>query len=146
MIPFVSEDSTSIATIICYESVYGEFVTEFVKNGAELIFLITNDGWWGNTPGHKQHFLYSKLRAIETRRSIARSANTGISCFINQRGDVFQETEYWKPAVIKQSINKNTKFTFYVNYGDYIGRISVFIAVLFFLITVLLAILNRKKL
>ncbi len=56
MIPFVSEDSTSIATIICYESVYGEFVTEFVKNGAELIFLITNDGWWGNTPGHKQHF------------------------------------------------------------------------------------------
>ena len=146
MIPFISEDSTSIATIICYESVYGEFVTEFVKNGAELIFLITNDGWWGNTPGHKQHFLYSKLRAIETRRSIARSANTGISCFINQRGDVFQKTEYWKPTVIKQSINKNNEFTFYVNYGDYIGRISVFIAVLFFLITVLLAILNRKKL
>ena len=101
--PFISKDSLKVATIICYESVYGEFVTEFVKKGAELIFIITNDGWWGNTPGHKQHFIYSKLRAIETRRSIARSANTGISCFINQRGDVFQKTEYWKPAPSTQT-------------------------------------------
>ncbi|MCD4773791.1 MAG: apolipoprotein N-acyltransferase, partial [Bacteroidales bacterium] len=144
--PFISKDSLKVGTIICYESVYGEFVTEFVKNGAELIFIITNDGWWGNTPGHKQHFVYSKLRAIETRRSIARSANTGISCFINQKGDVFQQTEYWKPAVIKQSINKNAEYTFYVKYGDYIGRISAYIAALFFLITIMMGIINRKKL
>lgn len=71
---------------ICYESVYGEYFTEFVRNGAQLMCIITNDGWWGDTPGYHQHFSYARLRAIETRRSIARSANTGISGFINARG------------------------------------------------------------
>ncbi|MCK4289125.1 MAG: apolipoprotein N-acyltransferase [Bacteroidales bacterium] len=142
---FNTKDSLKVAVIICYESVYGEFVSEFVRNGANLIFLITNDGWWGNTPGHRQHFSFSPLRAIETRRSFARSANTGISCFINQKGDVFQKTEYWVPAVIKQDINANSKLTFYVKYGDYIGRISAFISALFFLITISMGIVNRKK-
>jgi len=123
-------DSLKIAAIICYESVYGEWVSKFVKNGANIIFVITNDGWWGKTPGHKQHFCFARLRAIESRRSIARSANTGISGFVNQRGDAFQMTEYWEQAVIRQKINANKKITFYVQYGDYIARISSFTAVL----------------
>ncbi|MFN3940829.1 MAG: apolipoprotein N-acyltransferase, partial [Chitinophagales bacterium] len=82
---FFNKDSIGVATAICYESIFGEYVTRYVRNGANLIFIITNDGWWGNTAGHKQHCLYGRLRAIENRKSIARSANTGISCFINQR-------------------------------------------------------------
>ena len=142
---FNTKDSLKVAVLICYESVYGEFITKFVRNGANLIFLITNDGWWGNTPGHRQHFSFSPLRAIETRRSFARSANTGISCFINQKGDVFQKTEYWVQAVIKQNINANSKLTFYVKYGDYLGRISAFITALFILITISMGIVNRRK-
>ncbi|OFX56969.1 MAG: apolipoprotein N-acyltransferase [Bacteroidetes bacterium GWA2_30_7] len=133
-IPFVSKKKNiKIAPVICYESLFGEFVSEYVKNGANLIFVITNDGWWEDTPGYKQHLTYSCLRAIETRRSIARSANTGISCFINQRGDIIQATKWWKQAVIKGQINANSQITFYVEFGDYIGRISAFIAVLLFL-------------
>ncbi|MCD4747032.1 MAG: apolipoprotein N-acyltransferase, partial [Bacteroidales bacterium] len=124
----IQEDSLIIAPVICYESVYGEYCAEFVKKGANLIFVITNDGWWGNTPGYKQHFSFSPMRAIETRRSIARSANTGISAFINQRGDVLQPTSYWEPAVIQQNINANSDLTFYVKYGNYIGRISMFVS------------------
>jgi len=130
---FVSKDGTRVAPVICYESIFGEYVTGYVKKGAELIFIITNDGWWKNTPGYKQHMSFARLRAIETRRSIARAANTGISCFINQRGDVYQPTGWWVDAAIKGTINANDKITFYVKYGDFIGRISLFVSVLLLL-------------
>lgn len=129
-------DNLKIAPVICYESVFGGYMTQYIRKGANLIFVITNDGWWGNSPGHRQHFTFSKMRAIETRRSIARSANTGISAFIDQRGDVHQATEYWTPAVIRQVINANDRITFYVKYGDYIARISAFVAVFLVLIAV----------
>jgi apolipoprotein N-acyltransferase len=117
---------------ICYESVFGEFFGEFVRNGATMMFIITNDGWWGNTPGHRQHNAFATLRSIETRRDIARSANTGISCFVNQRGDVLQPTRYWEPAALKGTITPNSKITFYVRYGDYFGRIAALLAIFMF--------------
>ncbi len=143
---FISQDSIIVATPICYESIYGEFVSRFVRNGAELIFIITNDGWWGDTPGYKQHFSMAKLRAIETRRSVARSANTGTSAFINQRGDVIQQSDYWVKDVIKGKLNKNSKLTFYTHNGDFIARISSFIAVIFMLLAITMSLMKRKKL
>ena len=142
---FTDLENIQISPIICYESVYGEFTAKTIRKGAGLIFVVTNDGWWGNTPGHKQHFSFSVLRAIETRRSIARSANTGISAFINQRGDVFQKTEYWIPAVIRQEINVNNKLTYYVKNGDYIARISAFISALVLIISFVQGFLRKKK-
>jgi len=120
----------SIAPVICYESIFGEFVNQYVHKGATSIFIITNDGWWGNTLGFEQHLIYGRLRAIETRRSIARSANTGISCFINQRGDILQRTGWWVPDVIKGSINSNSEETFYVRNGDIIWRVSFYVSML----------------
>lgn len=111
--------------VICYESVFGEFYSEYVRNGAKLMIIITNDGWWGNTGGFRQHFAFSHLRAIETRRSIARSANTGISAFIDQRGDAHQQTGYWVPAAIKGTVNLNDRLTFYTRHGDYLARSAV---------------------
>jgi apolipoprotein N-acyltransferase len=140
-IPYTINDTLKIAPVICYESVYGEFVAGFVRNGANMIFVITNDGWWGNTAGHRQHMLFSSVRAIETRRSVARSANTGISCFVNQCGDVQQPTPYWQSAAIRQVINANDKITFYVRYGDYIARGSVLGLVLLLLV----ALTQRKR-
>ena len=75
-----------IAPIICYESVFGKYVTEYVKKGANALFIITNDGWWKNTNGYKQHLSFASIRAIETRRPVARAANTGVSCIIDIRG------------------------------------------------------------
>jgi apolipoprotein N-acyltransferase len=137
------DDSLKIAPVICYESVFGSYVTQYVRKGANLIFVITNDGWWGNTPGHRQHLAFSRIRAIETRRSIARSANTGISAFIDQRGDLHQATSYWNPAVIRQKINANDKVTFYVLHGDYIARLSAFTSV--FLLLIAISLRLRKK-
>ena len=134
---FTSADGKfKIAPLVCFESAFGEFTNGFVHNGAQLLFIITNDGWWGNTSGHKQHLMFASLRAIETRRSIARSANTGTSCFVNQRGDIYEKTEYWVRDARKATINANDKITFYVRFGDYIGRLSAFVAVLFLLISI----------
>ncbi len=141
-----SVDETRIAPVICYESVYGEYVTDYVKNGADFIFVITNDGWWGNTAGYKQHLNYSQLRAIETRRSIARSANTGISAFINQKGEILSRTQWWVRDAIKDTIKANTELTFYVKYGDYIGRLAGFLAIFIFLYAIVQNILNKSVL
>ena len=110
------------APVVCYESIYGSFIAEQCKKGAELIFIITNDGWWGNTPGYKQHLAFARLRAIENRKSVARSANTGVSAFINQRGDILSKTEYWKEASISGVMKRNRTKTFYAQNGDLIGR------------------------
>ncbi len=130
---FYSSEEAGIAPSICYESIYGDFMAQYVRNGASYIFIITNDAWWGDSPGHRQHFHYASLRAIETRRSIARCANTGISGFFNQRGDVLQRTNYWEPAVIKGEIRANEELTFYARYGDYLSRTAVWLAAFVFL-------------
>ena len=91
---------------------------------------MTNDGWWDNTAGHRQHADFARLRAIETRRSVVRSANMGTCCIINQRGDISQKTVYGEAAAINVKAKKNHFITFYVKWGDYIGRLSLFLTLL----------------
>ena len=126
-------NSAKIAPIICYESIFGEFISQYVRNGADLFTIITNDGWWKDTPGYKQHLNYASLRAIECRKAIARSANTGISALIDCKGIITNATRWDEETVIKGRLETNTTQTFYVKFGDYIGRISTFISVLFLL-------------
>ena len=131
-----SNDTISIAPVICYESIFGDYLGGYIKNGANLIFVITNDAWWGDTPGYRQHLRFSQLRAVETRRSIARSANTGISCFIDQKGEIISPTTYNTEKALYGTINANDHLTFYVKNGDYLGRIFSFLAVLGLLVTI----------
>ncbi|HMQ47344.1 MAG TPA: apolipoprotein N-acyltransferase [Saprospiraceae bacterium] len=126
-------EAGKIAPAICYESVFGEYVTEYIRKGAQAIFIMTNDGWWDNTAGHRQHLYFGALRAIETRRGIARSANTGISAFINQKGVIAQPTQYDEPAAIKGTVLFNDTITFYVRWGDIIARIALFCSIVFLL-------------
>ncbi|MDR1680684.1 MAG: apolipoprotein N-acyltransferase [Prevotellaceae bacterium] len=119
-----------IGTAICYESVYGRYYTEYIRKGANVMSIITNDGWWDDTPGYRQHLTYASLRAIETRRSIARSANTGISAVINQRGEVCAATGWWERTTLNGTLNANEYITFYVRHGDYIGRLACFVVLL----------------
>ncbi|MCK9304477.1 MAG: apolipoprotein N-acyltransferase, partial [Bacteroidales bacterium] len=125
------DGTVKIGAAICYESVYGDYYRDYILNGANVMSIITNDGWWGNTPGYRQHLRYASLRAIETRRSIARSANTGISALINQRGDVINELGWWERGYLRGELNLNEKETVFVKYGDYIGRIAYVSMLLF---------------
>ena len=137
--------SMKIGPVICYESVFGRYVTGYVKKGAEALFIITNDGWWKNTIGYKQHLNFASLRAIETRRPIARAANTGISCLIDIRGKRTDQTNWWTTSVIKGEIFPETRMTIYVKYGDYLLWISAFLSGIIVLI-VFVAIPIKKKL
>lgn len=130
---FEATGGDKIAPVICYESVFGNYVSEFVNRGAGLLVIITNDGWWKNSPGYRQHFAMSRLRAVENRRSIARAANTGVSGAINQRGDVVMKIGRNEESAEKATLNYNEKLTFYAKNGDFIGRISVFCAALLIL-------------
>ncbi len=123
-------NGVSIGASICYEGLYGDYYGDFVRDGAEIMTIISNDGWWGNTPGHTHLFSISRLRAIEHRRAIARSANTGKSGFISPRGDVSQTLTWDKRGVITQRVPLNSKVTFYTKYGDYIARIAQLITAL----------------
>ena len=120
----------SIAPVICYESIYGEYFAGYVRQGAQAAVIMTNDGWWDQTPGHLQHLYYASLRAIETRRSIARAANVGRSAFINERGDRVQTAKYDEAVALKGSISLNEEITFYVKWGDLIARIALFLSLL----------------
>ena len=120
---FQGLDGHKVAPVICYESVYGEYVSDYFEKGAEWIAVMTNDGWWDNTAGHKQHLGLSVLRAIEQRKWIARSANTGISCFINPKGEIIQPTKYGVEAAITGVVFANSERTIYSKMGDAIGRL-----------------------
>jgi len=130
-----SNGKNSLAPIICYESVYGEYVTNYVNKGADFLAIITNDGWWNTSQGHKQHLSLARLRAIETRRSIARAANTGISALINQKGDILSSIAYGKKGALKGAISTSKEKTYYTIHGDYIYRVSMFVLVLIVLVS-----------
>jgi apolipoprotein N-acyltransferase len=138
---FTMNNGTKLAPIICYESVYGEYVSEYVRNGAQFLAIITNDGWWSESQGYKQHLSYAKIRSIETRRSIARSANTGSSAIINKKGEIIDKLEYNKRGVLNGKIGLSNELTFYVKYGDIIFRFSLF----FFFIIFLFSISKKKN-
>ncbi|WP_293307635.1 apolipoprotein N-acyltransferase [Pedobacter sp. UBA5917] len=129
-----AQSGIGVAPVVCYESLWGDWIGQEVKDGAQFIAIITNDGWWGNTTGKDQHMMYAKLRAIETHRDVARSANTGISCFINQRGDITQQTKWWTRTALKANINLNDEITFYVKSGDIIAKICSVLAIILALI------------
>ena len=135
----------SIAPIICYESIYGDHVAKFVRKGAQAIVIITNDGWWKKTSGYKQHNMYAKLRAIETRRYIARSANTGISSVINSFGEIENSLDGDIQGVIKSNIKLNNEQTFYVQYGDVLGRLSAFLSIIFVLYFFVKKLINKLQ-
>jgi apolipoprotein N-acyltransferase len=125
-----TNNQVSILPLICYESIFGDVIT---GKKANIIAIITNDGWWKNTAGYKQHFQYARLRAIEQRKSVIRSANTGISGLIHPNGEIVEQTNWEEEISINVKVPLNDKVTFYNRYGDYIGRIFSFVAVLLLL-------------
>jgi apolipoprotein N-acyltransferase len=124
------EQRVPLGCAVCYESVYGEYCTEYVRQGARAMTIITNDAWWGNTPGYRQHLNFARLRAIELRRDIARCGNTGISGFIDQRGEILSQSDWWTRQTISGQINLSSEQTAFVRHGDVVGRVCTLVFLL----------------
>lgn len=130
---FRTSEGKAVAPVICYESIYGDYMRGYYHQGAGLIFIMTNDGWWRNTPGHRQHNQYARLRAIESRKSIARAASTGISSFINQRGEILKQSGWWETTAMAHTLNQNDRLTFFSLHGNFLGKLSLFLSFLLLL-------------
>ena len=140
-------DGRKLGAMICYESVYGDWSRMATKKGASFLAVMTNDGWWGDTPGYRQHFNYARLRAIENRRDVVQAANTGTSGLINQRGDVLAKTGWWVETTLKGTINGNSQLTAFARHGDRTGRTAsiVFLVLLVALLIWKLADASDKR-
>jgi apolipoprotein N-acyltransferase len=114
------------ASFICYESVYPEFVADFVRRGAQFIAIITIDSWWGKMSGAYQHKQYAVLRAVENRRWVARCALGGISCYIDPYGQTYDATPLLTRATLVRTFPLTDERTFYTVHGDWLGAIALF--------------------
>ena len=131
---------------ICYEGLYGDFYGDFVRRGAQFMAIVSNDGWWGDTPGYKHLFTISRLRAIEHRRAVARAANTGRSGFIAPDGSVGETLGWEERGVLTADVPLENRITLYTRYGDYIARIALFLAALCLLYAVAYRIRRKNHL
>jgi len=131
---FHSDDGRfAVAPIICWEAEFSGFVRGYSQKGADLFLAITNDGWWGDSEGHRQHLHYMRVRAIENRRAVARSANTGISALIDQRGALLQTLAWEERGHLKGSLRANREMSVYVQAGDVLLRLTALLVPLFLL-------------
>jgi apolipoprotein N-acyltransferase len=143
---FVSPDgSISILPIVCFESVFGPYCAQNLIQKKGFICMITNDGWWKNTPGYRHHYNFSPIRAIECRRDLVRMANTGISALIDARGMVMAQTPWWKKATLIGKVHLRQGRTFFARHGDYLGRISLGLGILLIISGVIRSLINKKK-
>jgi len=111
--------------LICFESCYPRLSRTFVRRGADMLVIITNDGWYEQTAGPAQHELEAVFRAVETRRWVVRCANTGISCFISPLGVIEKETALAHDATIKHRVQGVKELTFYARWGDVFAWLAV---------------------
>jgi apolipoprotein N-acyltransferase len=110
--------------VICYESLFSDFVASFARKGAEFIVILTNDSWWGNSAAPYQHRQFAVLRAVENRRWVVRCANGGISCVVDPYGRITAQTSFGTQAVLTRNITPSSSLTFYTRHGDWVGKAS----------------------
>lgn len=127
---------TAFGGMVCYESIFPWYVRQFVLGGAEFLVIITNDSWWGKTSGAYQHAAYASFRAIELRRWIVRSANGGISGFVDPEGRLVQETSLYTQARLIGRIQPERGLTFYARHGDVFAQVCSAVSVAFLLLMI----------
>ena len=115
----------AFSTIICYEAIFPGLVRKLVDASADLLINITNDAWFGKTTGPYQHFSISRFRAIENRVTLVRAANTGISGFIDAKGDVIKKLGLFRTGYIVANIPVVEIESFYKKYGDFFSYLCL---------------------
>jgi apolipoprotein N-acyltransferase len=124
----LSLDGQRLGVLICFEVIFPALSRAMVQNGAQLLVNITNDAWFGTSSAPYQHLSMAVFRAVETRRALARAANTGITAFIDPVGRVLDETPLFEEAIRTRSLPALDQETFYVRHGDLFAIVCVLIS------------------
>ena len=135
-----------IGGLVCYESIFPIFVTSFVKRGAEFLAVVTNDSWYGNSSGPRQHRDFAIMRAVENRRTVVRCANGGISCIINPLGEIETQTDMFSEAVLVGNVGLHNENTFYTEHPSIITMLVSTISLGIVLLSIILFIKQKFKL
>jgi apolipoprotein N-acyltransferase len=126
--PLAHVNGTDYGVLICYESSYPEGSRQFRLAGADVLLNITNDAWYGREPLYArttalwQHPAHMVMRAIENRVGVARSANTGISMFIDPVGRVYNATNLFEPDIRSDVVLTTDVLTLFTRFGDLTGK------------------------
>jgi apolipoprotein N-acyltransferase len=115
-------DGHRVGGFICYEAIFPALVRRFASGGAELLVNVTNDAWYGTTSAPHQHLAMAAFRAVESRRYLARAANTGITAVVDPRGRVIEPTRLFDTTVLVREVPFVAEETFYVRHGDLFAR------------------------
>lgn len=142
----IIKDTLYLSGLVCFESVFPDFVAGFVDRGAQFITIVTNDSWYGKSSGPYQHKEIGVLRAVENRRSVVRCANGGISCIINPIGITEKETELFKRTFLTGDVKLNFDKTFYTKYPLIIPVVALAFSMWIFGINILLWLKKKLKL
>lgn len=113
------ENGHKIGTFICYESVFPGFIRKFALNGAEALFNLSNDSWFGKTAARHQHLKIVRMRAAENARWILRATNDGITVAIDPAGRVTREAPSFEAVSVRVHYDYLTGKTFYTEWGDW---------------------------
>ena len=138
----LNENKTVIGGVICIESIYPAFCAEFVRKGAGVLAVVTNDSWYGNSSGPYQHKDIAVMRAIENRRSVVRAANGGISCLIDPAGRIAEHTEMFTRDFLTVDVPITYGHTFFTSYP----RLVPYICIVGTLLLLLIFIYDKVKL
>ncbi|MGE5352581.1 MAG: apolipoprotein N-acyltransferase [Acidobacteriota bacterium] len=140
-----ASDTVKVNSLVCFESVYPAFVAAFAQRGAQLISVVTNDSWYGNSSGPYQHKEISVLRAIENRRTVVRAANGGISTIIDPLGRTLIESKMFTRTEITGDAPLETELTFYSKHPLIIPYLSFIVSGLMIIIFFGVKILRKVK-
>ncbi len=132
-----------VAPLICFEDTLGELTREFVLRGADLLANVTNDGWFLRSAASQQQLANAIFRCVETRRPMARAANTGVTCFVNQFGRVTQVLTDAKGSTFTDGVLTGTvalptshRLTFYTRHGELFAKLCGCVALIFLVVRI----------
>ena len=148
----MSNKEVKLAPLICFEDTIGELTRQFVLGGANLLANVTNDGWFLKTSGSQQHLANAVFRCVETRLPMVRSANTGVTCFINEYGRVTRKLVdangmQWTEGVLSDIVRVpiNPRRTFYVENGEVFAKGCAAVTLLTLLLIVPLTLRRSRQ-
>jgi len=124
-----SEQDTTLnfSSVICYESTFPSIVRKGIKNGAELLVIVSNDAWYGNNSAPYLHMEISRLRAIENRVPVVRSANTGVSMICDAYGRIISKAQFGEKAWLSAELAQGDRRTFFTTVGNWFGVLDVIV-------------------
>jgi apolipoprotein N-acyltransferase len=143
----LTNSNAQVAPLICFEDTIGDLTRQFVRNGANLLVNVTNDGWFLQSAGSQQHLANAVFRCVETRRPMVRAANTGVTCFVNEFGRVRQRLQdeignTFTEGVLTGEVNVpiERELTFYVRHGELFPKLCACIT----LVAIIVGVIRQK--